>query len=411
MTLKHAFLGVMATSLLAFACDVDRSSKADPAGYYFTGVVYDGLTGKPVTDYTITLDQANLAEPAQGVVNAETGAYEIGPVKPGSDFVISINGGDAYRPFFAAEPLENNLPNTDNEQTTQYFEAYLFPTELESPAVTLEMYGAYANTTRPSGQVRFAPTADELTGSSALNLVNATQAAVGDQIWFNDADLKSPSVILPLTAGVVDVAAGALVYGVTYTATVYSVDGHAYQDFGFTAGLTGHQTILLQSLAADPLKLIGDSLDTGDWSQTGTVTFTFNEPIEFSPTTPENVAAELIDDNITIDGADTAVDDDTIGNVLIGDGVPTEATDSPNKLERGTSIVIDGNTLTLSWPGYNKAASFEPDMFDLDDLRSVTYDLAGISIRRVGATDGEKASLTSLVGDTVTVDLQAPAAL
>ena len=154
--------------------------------------------------------------------------------------------------------------------------------------------------------------------------------------------------------------------------------------------------------------MLSSSLDTGDWSENGTVTYTFNQPIEYSPTTPDYVVAELIDDNIDITTVD-ANDNGTV-NLLIRDSMTTTAEDDPNNQERGTKIEIKGNTLTISWPGFDNSDSYEPDNFDLDDLRAVTYDVRGIVIRPTGTTDNEAVTLSSFVGNTETVQLKEPLA-
>lgn len=419
MTLKHAFLGVMAASLLAFACDVDRSG-SDPAGYYFTGVVYNGETGAKLEEYTVTLTQAGEADL---VAKADdNGAYMVGPLKPGSDFVVTIDAGDEYRPFFDVQAMKNSLPNTSDDQQTQYYEAYVFPTGLESPAVTFEVFGIDNANARPNGKIRLAPAGD---GTSVLNLgggtatLGAQAASVSGQYWNNDADRKAGVISdLELADGIVEVKKGALVYGVTYAATIYDVDGHAYKSFAFTAGLTGHQTVNLADLliGTDTLELQSSSSDTGLASEDGTVSFTFNYPIEFGAATPEDVAKEAIDDNIATQATDLDGDACNLINTLFATDPVTYADyneDNRNDQERGTSIEISGNTLTLSWNGRNDA--FETitgaEECNTGDLTSVTYNLlvAGVTIRPAGATSNANAvTLASLVGNTVTVQLQDP---
>lgn len=393
MTLKQACLGVLATSLLAFGCDVDRAG-VDPSGYYFTGTVYDGVTGEPVEAFKMTLSQASGTTTVD-VKKGADGSFEIGPVKPGSDYVITIDAKN-YRPFFDAEAMKAALPNNTEKKTTQYFEAYLFPTDIDSPAVTFEIFGQDNAHARPSGTVRFAPVGE---GTSALNLGGSIAPAVSGQIWANDADRKAGTRFATLENGVVDVTAGLLVYGVAYQATVYAVDGHAYQSFNFTAGLTGHQTVTLRDLGTQDLEAMTTSLDDGLPSSDGTVTFTFNFPIEFAGATPESYSRELLDDNLDIDTVNA--NGNTTMNALTLD-------DEPDVQERRTEISIDGNTLTLKWPGHDDAACFETDMYDQEDLQAVIYDVRGIQIRRVGASDIEAATLSSLVGTTVTVPLKEP---
>jgi hypothetical protein len=393
MTVKRAIFGVLATGLLSFGCDVDHTG-VDTSGYYFSGTVYDGFQGKPVEAYTISLTQASGTTKTK-VTKSANGAFEIGPLKPGSDYKVVITA-EGYRDFFAVEPLKAKLPDSEDHELTQYYEAYLFPSTLRTPPVTFEIFGQGSAASRPSGKVRFSPAG---TGTSALNLGGIHAPSVVDQLWANDADRKAGTVFKDLNNGVVDVGEGDLVLGVTYTATVYDVSGYAYESFAFTAGLDGHHTVVLSDLSDEKLQIINSSLDTGAPRSDGTVSFTFNYPIEFSPTTPESVVRELIDDDISISSADA--DGDGTANVLTN-------TDDPNRQEHGTSVSISGNTLTLKWNNYN-SESFEPDAFDSDDLYSVTYDVSGIGIRRVGGSELGAERLENLLEtDEVTVNLKQP---
>jgi hypothetical protein len=400
MSFKRILFGAAFAGLAGLGCTVDHSSD-DATGYYFTGTVYDGLEGKPLTaGYTIRLIQGPNTEEVE-VKKSDNGKFAIGPVKPGSDYIIEIENED-YREFYAAEPLKTALPSNVEQQTTQYYEAYLFPKSLQSPPVTIAVFGEDSTSPRPTGSVRFAPTG---TGGSALDLGADFAPAIAGHLWTNDADLKTGTKILTLQDGEIKIGEGELVYGVTYEATVYDVSGNAYQAFNFTAGLSGHQTITLSDLSDDTLRVTSSSLDTGNISSDGSVTFTFNFPIEFSPSTPQDYVAELIDDGIQI----SATDDD-------GDGVSNQliATDSPTQREHNTSVAIDGNKLTLKWPGHDQAAAFEPNAFDPDDLWDVTYPTAGILVRRTGATDTDARPLSSMLaergglGTSVTVNLKTP---
>jgi len=395
MTLKHAFLSVMTLGLFAFGCNVDHTG-VDDTGYYFTGAVYNGVDGNPVSEFKITLTQAS-GTVTKSVKKSTNGMFEIGPVKPGSDYVIKIDA-DNFRPFFDAEAMKAALPNNPEKTTTQYFEAYLFPKDVKSPAVTFDIFGADSANTRPSGKIRFAPQGD---GTSALNLGGTMTPAVTGQIWPNDADRKAGTVMRDLTDGVVNVDEDSLVYGVAYQATVFAVDGHAYQNFTFTAGLSGHQTVTLKDLAVgtDLLAVESSSLDNGTYSENGTVKYTFNYPIEYAAATPEGYCKEVLDDNISILTVNT--NGNTTYNVL-------KVADDANVQERNTSISIDGKTLTISWPGYNNSASYEPNSYDLEDLQAVTYDLRLIKFRPVGSLDEKARALSDLVGNSVTVQLKQP---
>jgi hypothetical protein len=389
----------MVAGLLSFGCTVDRSSDADSAGYYFTGTVYDGLEGKPVEGYSISVAQG--VSTVDGSVNADTGTFNIGPIKPGSDYVITIKA-DGYRSFFAAQKFADTTDFPDDtvgNQLNQYYEAYLFPEDLESPAVTLDLYSDDSLTERPNGSVRFTPTVD---GVSALDL-SRTASSVAGQTWANDADLKTRTKTFELKDGEVKVEAAALVYGVAYTVTVYDVEGQQYKSFAFTAGIDGDKTVRLSNLETSALELLGSSFDDGSYSsESATVTYTFNQPIAFASATPKAKAEELLDEGITLKTKD--YDDPTDGL----DGVlPTLLDYADDEDGRGTTITIEDNILTISWP---KSNHFDEANYDEDsvahlenELIGVTYDLTGIGIRAVNGTSNDAEELSKFTNDAVTV--------
>jgi hypothetical protein len=388
MTSHPLTLGLLAAGVLAAACNVERSG-SDPTGYYFTGHVRDGSNNTVLTRYTLTLEQADGISEA---IVAEDGSYSVGPLKPGSDFTVTIDvpGDVEYRPFFASEPFKPDLPATADGELTQIYDAFVFPSPdaLPSPAVTLRLWGPHSNSDRPNGTVRFTPAEDN--GTSALDLGGQIAGAIENQVWVNDADRLSSTVDFALEDGEVELETGALVYGVTYTATVYDI-GDAplqYQSFAFTAGISGNQTIILKALAEGELQLVSNSLDTGELSETAKVVYTFDRNIEFSPVAEAAVYKLAIDNGFSIDSPNLDGDEDI--NALYAE-------------EHGTSLKISGNQLTLQWSRDNSWLETR----DSDDpILSATYsNLDEVLIRGEGSpVDYTLAELVG--GDSVTVRVE-----
>lgn len=387
MTSKSLTLGLLAAGVLAAACNVDRS-KSEPAGYYFIGHVRDGATNQILTDYTLTLDQAEGRSRADV---DEEGLYFVGPLKPGSDYTVTIvvGNGSEYRPFYASEPYKPALPNTEDAELTQIYDAYVFPrpSELPSPAVTLQVYGPHSNSERPTGSVRFTPAADN--GTSALDLNGRIAGSVDNQVWLNDGDREFSTVTLDLEDGVLDVAEDDLVYGVAYTATVYATDATQYQSFTFTSGIDGNQTIILAALAVDPLQLVSSSLDTGALSSSAKVVFTFDRDIQLSPLAETEVYEAAIDAAFSINSSD--LDADGRLNIL-------------SLEDRGTSLTIRNNQLTLEW---NRDADNFETRDSGDPILSATYGGLGSVALRAKNGDPSDVTLAALVGsDSVTVRVE-----
>ena len=388
MTSHTLTLGLLAAGVLATACNVKRSG-SDPTGYYFIGHVRDGSNNTTLTEYTLTLEQA------EGVAKADVandGTYSVGPLKPGSDFTvrIKVNEGD-YREFFASEPFKPDLPDTADGQLTQIYDAYVFPapSALPSPAVTLSFFGPHSNSDPPTGMVRFTPAQDN--GTSALDLHASMAGAIESQVWANDADRLASTETFELEDGVLDVKKGKLVYGVTYTATVFDI-GKAplqYQNFGFTAGIDGDQTIVLKALADDALQVVANSLDTGELNPKATVVFTFDRDIELSPIAEDEVYELAIDNGFSINSPNLDGDDNR--NALYAE-------------DHGTSLKISGNQLTLSW---SRDSSWLETRDSDDPILSATYGNLDDVVIRAKSGSPTDYTLAELVGSTsVTVRVE-----
>jgi hypothetical protein len=223
----------------ATACGSDDSAPAaapPPIGYSFSGRVYDGVTGEQLTRYTASLDYADTTLPAS-VDSA--GVYYVGALPGGNDFTVEVDGMN-YRPFLSHNA---QLPPTGVD-VSYYYDAYLFPADVLSPAATLTIT-APDGTTPLAGNVSLRPT-----GSSSLYASPTDQpAGVPGQVWVNDEDLQAGAVSAAFTSGTVTLAQGQLVYGVTYAVTVYGVAGLQPATATFTSGVDSSLTIPLQAQA------------------------------------------------------------------------------------------------------------------------------------------------------------------
>ncbi len=160
----------------------------------------------------------------------------------GNDFTISIDG-IVYRPF---DSHNAQLPLTAVD-LSYYYDAYLFPTDVLSPAATITL--ASPDGAPPAaGTITLRPT-----DSSSLYSSPASQpAGVADQVWTNDDDLQAGAVSQAFTSGTVTFAAGALVYGVTYAVTVFGADGLQPATATLVSGTDAALTIPLAAQTAGP---------------------------------------------------------------------------------------------------------------------------------------------------------------
>lgn len=384
---KNILLGAAASSAL-FGCNlgVDREGNETPEGYYYEGYIYNGVTNERVTDLAVSASQRG--ETVTGTVD-EDGHFSLGPVKPDHDYVVTIEA-EGYREFFAAETGPSNLPNSDDNQTTRYYEAFLFPENIASPEVTLDFYTPDGIDARPTGTLRLTPA-----GGSTLSQLHldaaTTLGSVGGQIWTNDADRRQRTATFEVEDGQVVVAEGDLVYGVAYVGTIFGSDGYAYENFLYTSGLEGDRTVSLDRLDPQNLTLTANSLDISNQSNTGEIVLTFNQPVELAEVIPEAQLAEILDDAFEIESPDADNDGDM--NIL-----ESNIGDDPDTQERGVSLSVSGNTLTLSWA---RDDSNFVTTDNGDPIESVTYGgLGNIDLRIAGGRTDQEVNLASLLGNT-----------
>ncbi len=353
--------------------------------FYFVGRAYDGVTGERLSSYTLELQYFDETKKAKV---DPTGRYVVGALPEGNDFTIAINAAgyrvfQSHNPMLMVEDFEEvaKLEKISGEQRTLYFDAYLFPSDLQAAAVSFNVV-LEDSLQKPNGQMRLRP-ADR---SMFYDNMTETPAGVGTQVWMNDEDLQSDVVDLTVTDGAASCEEGRLVYGVTYTVNVYGIPEYDALTSTFLAGVASQKLLTMDKNASIAPLLLYNSSASGAPTYSAEVSLVFNAPIEFDAS--YTGYAEAIDDGLTINSPD--FDGDTFRNVLQVDASSTAQ-------EKGTSIQINGNVLTLSWDQTVGLANTDPD----DPINYITfYNLDDIHLRPVGGDEADSFTLSSAVGAT-----------
>ncbi len=365
---------------------------APPVGHTvsFVGYVYDGATGARLDGYTLDLLIADGT--VAGAVDGE-GRFLAGPLSVWDDFTVVI-GGDGYRAFRshnARVGLPPELAQSDDiaeiaTHQTLHFDAYLFPSSLQAPAVTFSI--TTPTGTAPSGTLRLRPVSKSLLEDSA----DETPSGVPGQLWENDEDLQSQTLSRSFSDGQLALNAGDLVYGVTYQVSIFDVQGFQPFEGTYTAGVETNKTFQLEEELAEPLVVVSSSANActppaQPTAMSGAIiTIELNHNIEEASTGYPGGAAEALDDGLVISSPD--LDGDLVENLL--------KPDLSNAVqERAVSLDITGDTLTISWnPSLGLESPIDPD----DPIVSVTYTgLGNVQIQRAGSPSSAVA-LSTLLG-------------
>ncbi len=357
----------------------------------FTGRVYDGASGARLTDYKLFLEYAGRIRRASVDRN---GRYRVGELAPNHDFTIAITA-EGYRSFLSHNPalppnLDCHLPREgicpgETDNASRYFDAYVFPSNLPSPEVTFDITLGDTEAL-PSGVIRLQPT----TRSTLYDEADEQVAGVGAQLWANDDDLQARAITRTFTDGAITFEQGELVYGVTYTVTVFGIEGYAPAEARYQSGIDGNTVITAFRVNNAPLALVFASPDLGLPVADGTIILAFNQPILFDVEDDADLYRQAVDDNFSI----VSFDDDGDGNRNAlpdrGDGSRT----------RGTDVAISGNQVILTWSGTLETT-------DADDaIRTVIYGgLNDLAIRSARGPATNRAVLGDLVGPSIAIDL------
>ncbi len=372
---------VMAAALLS----VGQLSCIGASDVYLVGQVYDGATGERLTSYQMTVyyrDQKIVAQ-----VQSDNGRFVVPRLPVFQDYTVEITAS-GYRPFRSHNPMFN-VPNPGSSlesaqgSQTFYFDAYLFPSALASPALTLTVRKGTSTGDPAAGKVRIRP-------ASLSNIADTTSelpSGVGTQLWLNDEDLQAKPIAKDFTGGTITIAAGELIYGVRYQVNVYEVAGYQPLEATFVSGTDGSRTLVVTEETLDPLSVLRSTIATckGPTTPTDTlaavVSFEFNLDIELSPTTLAGGWAEQVDNAFTISSPDT-------GNLGTRNILALNASSSAQ--ERGTSLSVSGKTLTFSWnPNVGLSSK------DAADPIMAIWSLGSVQVQPVGRN--QPRTLQSLV--------------
>ncbi|HEY0839599.1 MAG TPA: hypothetical protein VGD74_05390 [Vulgatibacter sp.] len=355
--------------------------------YWFSGHIYDGMTSARLTSYTLDLQYKDTTLTANV---GEDGRYVVGPLPYFQDYTVRIRA-EGYRSFLSHNAgIEFEWP-TEEAQVDRfapekgfYYNAYLFPADVQAPGATVwvNLDGSDAKPT--AGTVRFTP-------DSSSNLTEP-YPAVNGQIWANSDDMQLGSFSKPIVDGVASVQAGELTYGVTDLVTVFGVPGYAPVVSSILGGFEDGLSLTLDEIASDDLELVYDTTQSGMPASNGEVTLVFNRPIEFAP--PRTVAQYqgIVDANLSIFSPDDNGNFETNTLKTPDDG-------------RGTKVEIRSNLLILRWDQSKALETVDA----ADPILSVTYGgLFQVDIRPAGETHPSyRTSVGSELGsDSITVDLR-----
>jgi hypothetical protein len=316
---------------------------------WFMGAIIDGASGKPITadvapvEVTLVFGQTTK----KGKVDGTTGRFVLGPLKAWNDYGVLITAGSGYRSFSSynamipppAPPATSQSADIYTAHTTQTFnfDAYLFPTSIPAPDVSVTLIESGPNPAAAMGTYRLQPT----TLSSQPNIISQA-SEVGGQVWANDNDLFAGVISNTFTAGQFTVTGDQLVYGVNYDVVIYGVDGYQPATAGtqVRAGVTSQAMITLVPQTVTPLQMIANTIATcrAPLNLTDTtsaqVTLTFNKDV-MDATTSTGGAAEVLDTYFIM------------YDTLFTSSLATNS--SPTTQERGTTFTINGPTINLAW--------------------------------------------------------------
>ena len=390
MTGRSWMVCLLAMSAATLGCGDDNNRHTGKHDIWFMGAVVDGASGAPITTYDISLVWGTST--VKGKVDAG-GRYTLGPFPAWNDYGILINSAN-YRAFSSynaqiAPPMPTNTSlasDVYSADTTQtfIFDASLFPTAVAAPDVSIAVIETGPMPKAAAGNYRLQPT-------SQPPLVAQT-SEVGGQSWTNDRDLYAAALSGPFTGGAFVIPGSQMVYGVSYTVSIYGVDG--YQPTGANnpvtvqAGVNTGQTVSLIPTTVAPLVIVSNTIAAckAPLALTDTsaavVTLTFNEPFEDGTLLP-GANAEALDNGLVVNFANFSS--------MLAPNL------SSTMQEHGTSFTIADNVLTLAW---NPNVGILPKGVG-DSVRSVTYGGLGSIILQPKNHPVNSVSLSALLNQAM----------
>ena len=350
---------------------------------WFMGSIYNGATGAVVTGYEISLTYGPTT--IRGKVD-DNGRYTLGPLPAWNDYAVKINAG-YFREFVSynsgiappTPPPSSQASDvySANSSQTFNFDAYLFPSDLQASALTVNILKTDPAAAPAEGSIRLRPTTQSLIQDQA--------AGVTGQVWTNDQDMLANVYSNVFYGGSVVIDAGTLVYGVTYQVTVYGVQGYQPNTATVRAGLQ-ENVIINIATTASPLLLVSSTQaqcrpfgQSTNVTTTAQIAFTFNTSAIEDVTTLAGRGPEVLDSGLS---------------VATSLGATLKPNASTAIQERGTSFILNGNTLSFSWnPSVGLSTVTSGDI-----IQYVIYNnLASIMLQPTGHPELVK-TLSTLVG-------------
>ena len=346
--------GLAIGALAAWLCGCSKD-EASGHSVYFVGYIYDGASGKRLGPQDIAGISIKYRDQTIHTHVEDDGRFvTTEPLPTWQDYTVYV-GAAGYRPFVSNNPgfdVPKSLAMTEGATSratiqTFHFDAYLFPLDLQTPKVTISIEKSDATITVPpperaQGTIRLRP--------QSASSIEQDRPMV-DARWTNDEDLLNQTITKSFTGGTIEIAAGELVYGVTYGVAVYDVEGYQplvgstspfFSTIALVAGATTSLSVTVQVNAKAPLRVLGTNADscippspTVD-AYGATIDITFSEEVEAGgPTFAEDV--------------DAGVSFTTASSSTSYYYCPLNVSTDASKQERGTRATFNGNVLTLSF--------------------------------------------------------------
>jgi hypothetical protein len=379
-----AAVAVLAVGGFAAGCS-DEEAKGSHQ-IWFMGSIYNGATGEVVYEYEISLVYGTTT--IQGKVDTYTGRYTLGPLPAWNDYGVAIfangfRGFTSYNSMIAppTPPPASQQSDVYTANTTQTFnfDAYVFPTDLASSPLTVNITKTDPTAALAEGKVRLRPT--------TLPVIQDQTAGVTGQLWANDQDILASAVNRDFSAGTVMIEGEALVYGVNYQVTVYGVQGYQTGSNTARAGLQESVSVSIAT-SASPLSLVSSNasacrpyMTSTTVSNTAQIIFNFNEAIE-DITTTTGKGPEVLDNGLVVSTAMFATLKPNVSSTIS---------------ERGSMFLVNGSTLTISFNPFMGIQTQIPN----DTINSVTYgQLSSIRLQPMGHSEFPT-TLGALVGASI----------
>jgi len=313
-----------------------------------------------------------------------------------NDYAVTISA-PYYRPFTSynagiappARPANGTTTITADDiysaNTTQTFDfdAYLFPESLPTPPLTVSIIKTDASTTPAEGSIRLRPT--------SLSSIQDQASGVAGQVWANDQDMLAAVVSMDFGNGSANIDPGLLVYGVTYAVTVYGVAG--YQPATATMRAGSQESLIVNiSTTASPLLITANTISqckpygqSTNVVATAQITFTFNTSMVDDVTTTSGKGNEILDNGLSV------------ATMMFASLKPSA---SAFVQERGTSFLLNGNTLSIAWNPSAGLVAPSPS----DSITTVTYGgLSSIMLQPSGHPELAKSLASMLPGGMTSI--------